>query len=246
MQIPHISIKNASLSYQEHLVFSGLELEIAPKQWLALLGKSGVGKSSLLHIIAGLNHPQACLKAELHADSALPIQDQIAYMAQADLLLPWLNLLDNVLLSAKLKGQNTLVNREKALFLLEKVGLVAKQNHYPHQLSGGMRQRAALARTLLQEKPIVLMDEPFSSVDAITRYELQNLSAELLKDKTVLFITHDPSEALRLASDIYIMQGKPATLKHWLHLDTPAPRALSLASLTQLQTQLFHALSEAL
>src|SRR3990167_3228776 len=114
---------------------------------------------------------------------------------------------------------------------------------YPHQLSGGMRQRVALVRTLMEEKPIILMDEPFSALDAITRYKLQALAVDLLKEKTVFFITHDPSEALRLAHIIYIMQGRPAFLKPVAHLSSAIPRELTDPETSKLQTDLFHQLA---
>ena len=139
------------------------------------------------------------------------LKNNIAYMAQQDLLMPWLSVLDNVTLSAKFGNAIKRVQKEDALTLLEKVGLLDSANSLPKQLSGGMRQRVALARTLMQNKPVILMDEPFSAVDAVTRYRLQDLACELLKDKTVVLITHDPGEAIRLADKIYIMQGKPSS-----------------------------------
>ncbi|GAL36098.1 hydroxymethylpyrimidine ABC transporter ATPase component [Vibrio maritimus] len=117
-------------------------------------------------------------------------------MAQQDLLLPWLSVIDNVCLASRLNGKKVDdVTHQKALVLLDQVGLANKATARPAELSGGQRQRVALARTLMQNKPVVLMDEPFSALDAVTRHKLQELAADLLKDKTVLLITHDPQEA---------------------------------------------------
>ena len=160
------------------------------------------------------------------------LHDQIAYMAQQDLLMPWSSALDNVMLSDKFGSNNSnrrsnkKQQRQKALQLLQQVGLADKADYLPQQLSGGMRQRVALARTLMQNKPIVLMDEPFSALDAVTRYRLQNLAHELLKDKTVVLITHDPQEAIRLAGQLYIMQGQPAFAEALTVPSTTAPRKI--------------------
>lgn len=247
MTTPSITIENASLSYPNKVIFKDINLHIPAGQWLALLGSSGAGKSSLLRLIAGLTTSQEKSQGILSASNGLPVHEQIAYMAQTDLLLPWMNVLDNATLGMKLRQHslNKKENIERAKSLLIEVGLEQALSLYPHQLSGGMRQRVALVRTLMEDKPIVLMDEPFSALDAITRYKLQALSAELLKNKTVLFITHDPTEALRLANEIYLMQGMPANLKSIASLSSATPRPLTDTELTSLQALLFDELSHA-
>lgn len=217
-----LSLQKASLAYQQQLLFTDLNLDLPSQQWVALLGQSGVGKSSLLRMIAGLEMLQSQFQAEIY-----PANSPIAYLSQRDSLLPWLTVLKNVLLGHQLNPSANQYTKERALNLLQQVGLQEAAGAYPHQLSGGMRQRVVLARTLIQDKEIVLMDEPFSAVDAITRYKLQNLASQLLKDKTVMFITHDPQEALRMANHIYMMQGKPAVLKKIVSLDSPIPRAVN-------------------
>ena len=128
-------------------------------------------------------------------------------MAQQDLLMPWLSIMDNIFLGHKLtKKTVTPAQHQTALDLLDRVGLSGCEAHYPNTLSGGMRQRAALVRTLMQDKPFVFMDEPFSALDAVTRHHMQALAFELLKDRTVLLITHDPQEALRLGQQILILK----------------------------------------
>ena len=155
----------------------------------------------------------------------------IAYMAQQDLLLPWLSVLDNVCLTQRLQGQPLhQAIREQAMHLLEQVGLADKATSCPHALSGGMRQRVALARTLMQDRPVVLMDEPFSALDAVTRHKLQGLAFALLQGKTVLLVTHDPQEAVRLGHHIFIMEGRPATARPLLDLTGTPPREINAAS----------------
>ncbi|WP_442966018.1 ABC transporter ATP-binding protein [Psychromonas sp. MB-3u-54] len=190
----------------------GLNMSFPAGQWTCILGRSGCGKTSLLRYLAGLLDQKTSWSGELKTTPPqFNLKNNIAYMAQQDLLMPWLSVLDNVTLSAKFGNTITAVQKQAALALLEKVGLLDSADCLPQKLSGGMRQRVALARTLMQNKPVILMDEPFSAVDAVTRYRLQDLAWELLKDKTVVLITHDPQEAIRLADQIYIMQGKPSS-----------------------------------
>lgn len=225
----HLAIHCPRLIYQQQIIFEDLHFTLPLKKITCLLGPSGVGKSSLLRVITGLENTK----------------NQIAYLAQTDLLLPWFNVLDNVLIGARLRGEVTPQLTQRAKELLARVGLNSAEKKYPQQLSGGMRQRAALVRTLLEDRPIVLMDEPFSAVDAITRYQLQALTAELLRERTVLFVTHDPLEALRLAENIYILAGKPATLTLAATLDTSTPRDLNDPELIRLQGKLFTELTHA-
>jgi putative hydroxymethylpyrimidine transport system ATP-binding protein len=134
-------------------------------------------------------------------------------MAQQDLLLPWLSARDNVLIGRRLRGERVgPAARGRAEELLVRVGLRSAVTARPAALSGGMRQRVALARTLMEDRPVVLMDEPFAGLDAITRYELQALAAELLAERTVLLVTHDPLEALRLGHRLLVLAGRPARL----------------------------------
>jgi putative hydroxymethylpyrimidine transport system ATP-binding protein len=197
-----------------------------------------------LRLIANLSSDNTQISAKITTDANQPIDDLIAYMAQTDLLLPWLSVLENVLLGSRLRGDRA-PPKEEALALLAEVGLEKAAGRLPRDLSGGMRQRVALVRTLLQDKPIVLMDEPFSALDAITRFKLQNLAARLLQDKTVFLVTHDPVEALRLADEIVIMSGVPATLHSPISFETPRPRDAASPEVISLQAALFYELSKA-
>ncbi|MEZ9393819.1 ABC transporter ATP-binding protein [Vibrio splendidus] len=225
-----VQLSNASLRYNdsEHATLSGLSLSLNAGKWTVLLGRSGCGKTTVLRYLAGLLDNKVEWQGTLATSDELPLTDRIAYMAQQDLLLPWLSVIDNVCLSHRFqnpasdKAQQT----NQALELLAAVGLVDYANAMPDQLSGGMRQRVALARTLMQDKPVVLMDEPFSALDAVTRHKLQSLACELLKGKTVVLITHDPQEAVRLADNLYVLQGTPANAQSLSVPNTATPRVL--------------------
>ncbi len=169
----------------------------------------------------------------------------MAYMAQEDLLLPWLNVLENVTLGYRLRDRSHTHPEvvERATGLLREVGLQASALATPDALSGGMRQRAAIARTLMEDQPVVLMDEPFSALDAITRLDLQNLAAGLLGGRTTLLITHDPLEALRLGDAIHTLDGQPASLSPALRPAGPAPRDAGDPELLSLQARLLRQLS---
>lgn len=237
---PNIYLKAITLAYREQNLFSNLDLHLPAGQWVALIGSSGTGKTTLLRAIAGLTTQALTINGEIVADNALPACQQIAYMAQNDLLFPWLSVLENTLLSKKLTPSAPhRLHVKRAKGLLEKVGLAEAIHLYPHQLSGGMRQRTALARTLMEDKPVVLMDEPFSALDAITRFKLQNLAASLLKGKTVFFITHDPAEALRLAHTVYLLKGSPAKLSPIAQPLSSPPRSPSHPEVVKFQTTLF-------
>lgn len=198
-----------SLRYAGDYLFENTHLELPAGQCSALLGPSGVGKSSLLRLIAGLQAFESGGTIRFGAAGG-ESPNTIAYMAQQDLLLPWLNALGNVMLGARLRGEKP--DRARARDLLGRVGLAKQEKAMPATLSGGMRQRVALARTLMEDRPVVLMDEPFSALDAITRLRLQELAAELLRGRTILLVTHDPMEALRIGERIFIMAGRPALL----------------------------------
>lgn len=212
-----VGLSGACLSYGATRLFDGLDLTLQAGRFTCLLGPTGVGKSSLLRLIAGLA-PTATMRELVCSDGRSPA-GRIAYMAQQDGLLPWSTVLDNVLLGARLRGEPPDPARARAL--LEEVGLAHAGHLRPAALSGGMRQRAALARTLMENRPLVLMDEPFSAVDALTRLRLQDLAARLLRGRTVLLVTHDPLEALRLGDVVLVLSGSPATL----HAATLPPEA---------------------
>ncbi|MEZ8234247.1 ABC transporter ATP-binding protein [Vibrio splendidus] len=225
-----VQLSNASLRYNdsEHVTLSGLSLSLNAGKWTVLLGRSGCGKTTVLRYLAGLLDDKVEWQGTLATSDELPLTDRIAYMAQQDLLLPWLSVIDNVCLSHRFQSpvSDKTLQTNQALELLAAVGLADHASTMPDQLSGGMRQRVALARTLMQDKPVVLMDEPFSALDAVTRHKLQSLACELLRDKTVVLITHDPQEAVRLADNLYVLQGTPANAQSLSVPLTSTPRVL--------------------
>jgi putative hydroxymethylpyrimidine transport system ATP-binding protein len=212
---PDIFIDNASLAYQHQYIFRDISLQIPAGRHIAILGASGVGKSSLLRMIAGLLTRDEKTSGNISTSNQIELSKQIAYLSQQDSLLPWLTTRENLLISLKLRAHtNTEAEQKRRLLdkLLQQTGIAHAADLYPQQLSGGMRQRAALIRTLLEDKPIILLDEPFSALDPLTRFHLQTLAHDMLRMKTVIFITHQSDEAIRLADSIYIMRGSPAQL----------------------------------
>lgn len=239
-----VRLTGAHLAYAESVLFDRLDLVLPGGETTCLLGPSGVGKTSLLRLVAGLE--RAAQGTAVDGDGRA-LDGRVAYMAQRDLLLPWLSVLENVMLGSRLRGQRA-KRREYArrgLLLLASVGLAGRESDDPASLSGGMRQRVALARTLMEDRPIVLMDEPFSSLDAITRYELQELAAAMLAGRTVLLVTHDPLEALRLGHRIHVMAGRPARLDAPLRPFGAPPRDPDQADLLSMQGELLKRLARA-
>ena len=234
---PDIRIDGLTLRFGTRTIFENLSLDIPGGRITALLGTSGVGKTSLLKILAGL--AQASQGAVRAGDGGL-LAGRIAYMAQTDLLYPWLRVIDNVMLGSRLRGERR--DASRAMHLLERVGLADRARALPMELSGGMRQRTALARTLYEDRPMVLMDEPFSALDAVTRARVQELAAELLEGRTVLLITHDPMEACRLGHKLVVLAGHPAVLRAPITVPGRVPRALDDPDLLRTQGQLMRAL----
>ncbi|MGX9965240.1 ABC transporter ATP-binding protein [Roseomonas sp. F4] len=223
-------------------MLGALDLAVAAGRITALLGPSGSGKSTLLRLVAGLL--PVPVGGSVTATDGAPLPGRIAYMAQQDLLAPWRDVLGNITLGAHLRGEAPDLTR--AGVMLAEVGLTpADAQKRPAQLSGGMRQRVALARTLMEDRPLVLMDEPFSAVDAPTRHRMQSLAARLLAGRTVLLVTHDPLEALRLADQIFVLSGSPAVPVPVPVPTGAPPRPAGDPALLAAQAALLERLSEA-
>ena len=222
---PSVILTGGHLRFAGKEVFRDLNLTLPSGKWTCLLGPSGVGKTSLLRQLAGLRAEDGTMDGMVEAGDGAPLADRVAYMAQQDLLLPWASVLENVLIGPKLRGETIgREDRERAITVLSEVGVAAEADALPATLSGGMRQRVALARTLFEDRPVILMDEPFSSLDAITRRRLQDLAAALLAGRTVLLVTHDPMEALRVGDEILVLKGSPAQVRPPLIPDGVPPR----------------------
>ena len=243
MPPPGLIVRQASLTFGDRPLFHGLQARFDAGSWTCLLGRSGSGKSSLLRMIASLRLPDNH-HLDLATSDGAPLTGRLAWMAQQDLLVPWQRVVDNVMLGAHWRGRPKPEDRQHAERLLDQVGLADKAGQWPDELSGGQRQRVALARTLFEDASVVLMDEPFSAVDAITRLELHDLASRLLADRTVIMVTHDPLEALRLADRILILQGEPA---HLVSIPVPEgarPRPLDNVDLQRRQAELVTRLQE--
>ena len=190
----------------ENKVLNDITLEINENEIVALLGPSGCGKSTILNIIASL---------ENYSEGKMILNAKLGYMFQKDNLLPWRTIFDNVCLGLEIQKKNTIENKNYVKTLLQKYDLLDYINHYPHELSGGMRQRVSLIRTLALKPDLLLLDEPFSALDAQTKLTVQNDVYSIIKNekKSALIVTHDISEAIALSDKIIILTIKPATIK---------------------------------
>jgi NitT/TauT family transport system ATP-binding protein len=205
------------------VALKGVTLTVEAGEIVVLVGPSGCGKTTLLNSVCGLL-PEG---AELSGSLTVAKNVRLGYMPQKDALLPWRTVLGNVEVGPELRGSDRTERRAKAESLIELVGLSQFRHHYPHELSGGMRQRVSLARTLAYGPDVILMDEPFAALDAFNRTALQE---ELLRinDKTrltVLFITHDLSEALVLGRRVAVMSSRPGRILDVYPIDLPEPRS---------------------
>jgi putative hydroxymethylpyrimidine transport system ATP-binding protein len=233
---PTVTLEQISFSYPGEQIFRSLNFTLKSGQWTCLIGPSGCGKSTLLRLISGTLREG--LSGRIRFNDSNNHKGLTAWMAQKDLLLPWLSVVDNVCLGARLRGEMSLQKRSKAILLLEDAGLGEYADALPSALSGGMRQRVALLRTLMEDRSVILMDEPFSALDALTRLKLQDLAARLVKGATVLMVTHDPLEALRLGHRIFVMTGRPATLSDALIPPGSPPRKPGDPAVISLQAKL--------
>lgn len=210
---------------KEFFALKNASLQIEEGKFVSIIGPSGCGKSTLFNIIAGLIPPTTG-NVFLDGKDIVGKNGYVGYMLQKDLLLPWRTILHNVILGLEVKGIRKKEAIDRAMPLLEKYGLGGFENHYPDELSGGMRQRAALLRTLLYDQDIILLDEPFGALDAQTRLMMQEWLLQIWGDfkKTVLFITHDIDEAIFLSDEIYILTQRPGTVKEKVAVPLQRPR----------------------
>ena len=237
-----VSIQDLSLDFGEQVLFEHLDLTLLLNEWVSLLGCSGVGKSTLLRLIAGLD-----IQGKIQGNIISHPNIRVSWLPQKDTLYPWLSIVDNVQLENVLFGNKSAKTTIRAKVLLEQVGMSEHLNKNCTQLSGGQKQRVALARVLMENADLVLLDEPFSALDAISRYQLQNLAYELLKNKSVLLVTHDPQEALRLSQRIFVLrspQPNQSALSDVIKPEGKAPRDLNQNNLWMLQQQLLNELLE--
>jgi ABC-type nitrate/sulfonate/bicarbonate transport system ATPase subunit len=209
----------------------GLDLEVADGEFVSVIGPSGCGKSTLFNILAGLEEPSAgALELDGARSGASGLLGRVGYMPQRDLLMPWRTILDNTILGLEVAGVGRAEARRQALALFPDFGLAGFERRRPGELSGGMRQRAALLRTFLAGREVILLDEPFGALDSLTRAGMQQWLLQVWEEhrKTILLITHDVDEALFLSDRVYVLSPRPGRVVLSLEVDLPRPRAYEL------------------
>jgi ABC-type nitrate/sulfonate/bicarbonate transport system ATPase subunit len=216
---------------KEFVALEPTDLAAPTGRFISLIGPSGCGKSTLFNIIAGLQAPTTG-RVLIDGQDFTGYIGQVGYMLQKDLLLPWRTVLDNVALGMEISGVPIKEARARALPLIIKYGLSGFEHQYPSSLSGGMRQRAALLRTLLVERDVVLLDEPFGALDAQTKSQMQEWLLQIFADfgRTVIFVTHDVEEAVFLSDEIHVMASRPGRIIETLPIDLPRPRDRAIVS----------------
>ncbi|PNQ86841.1 ABC transporter ATP-binding protein [Paenibacillus polymyxa] len=236
---PALELDGISLAFREKRsslpVLQDVSLTVKPGEFVSLIGPSGSGKSTLFHIIGGLLKPQQG-RIRMHGQDVTGERGHISYMPQQPALFPWRTTLDNILLGQENAPRKDAVaesryvsereRRKEALQWLEQVGLGKFAKAYPHTLSGGMQQRAAFLRALLSPQELMLLDEPFSALDALTRADMQQWLLRMWEKnrRSVLFITHSIEEALLLSDRIYVLSARPASVMHVVDVPFPRPR----------------------
>lgn len=228
----------------------GITLTLGAGEIVSLIGPSGCGKSTLLDVIAGLIIPEA---GEVTVDGAsvLGRKGLMGYMPQKDVLFPWRNILENVLVSCEIRGDDLKKAREEALSLLPAFGLEHFAEAFPYQLSGGMRQRVSFLRSYLCKKEIMLLDEPFGKLDALTRMQMQQWFLEMWQQfgSSVLLVTHDIDEAILLSDRVYVMSGRPGRILAEVVVSLERPRELGMnttPAFNKIKTELLAHLDEAI
>jgi ABC-type nitrate/sulfonate/bicarbonate transport system ATPase subunit len=224
-----LSIENLNVRFGSVIALSDVSLDIAEGEFVCILGASGCGKSTLFNVVSGLLKASSG-KIVLDGQDVSNRPGQVGYMLQKDLMLPWRTVLGNITLAASLTRGATARDRAEAAELASRYGLGDFLNHYPHALSGGMRQRVAMMRTIAAGRQVMLLDEPFGALDAQTRLGMQQWLLQLWRDlkRTILFVTHDVDEAIFLADRIVVMTPRPGRIAEILKVDLPRPRPLEV------------------
>ena len=205
-----LTVSKLCKNFGDLSIFADFDLKLSTRGFTVLIGPSGCGKSTLFNVLTGVTFPDGG-NVSWHGEAVPSLKDISAYMQQKDLLLPWFSLMDNALLPAKIAGYDPIESVQKVRALFGQLGLEGFESYLPGEISGGMRQRCALVRTLMFERELVLLDEPLSALDAITRRGLQSLLLMLQAEfgKSILMITHDIEEALALADEVLVLSGRP-------------------------------------
>ena len=252
---PRLRIENLGKSFPARsghdamTALEGVDIDIRAGEFVSIIGPSGCGKSTLFNMLAGLIKPS---NGTIYLDGSEPdsLLGKIGYMPQKDLLMPWRTVLDNVTLGLEMDGMRRRAARAQAMDELPRFGLKGFEQRWPSSLSGGMRQRAALLRTFLAGREVMLLDEPFGALDALTRQAMQEWLLELWASdrKTVVFITHDVEEAVYLSDRVHVMSGRPGRVELSLDITLPRPRSYEMTvspEFNALKQQLLEPLHEA-
>lgn len=228
--VPAVSFEDVTIRFQTpsggvHTAAERITLDFTQGEFVAIVGPSGCGKSTLLNAAAGLLFPPEG-KVRIFGEELGGINPDATYMFQGDALLPWRTVIDNVCLGLTFRGVAPAEAREQGMQWIDRVGLKGFENHFPHQLSGGMRKRVAVAQSWIVNPQILLMDEPFGALDIQTRQNMENELLTLWQQnrRTVLFVTHDLEEAIALSDKVVVLTAGPAQLKGIYTVDLPRPR----------------------
>ena len=240
--------KSFNVDGHRQLVLDDIQLTVGEGEFVSIIGPSGCGKSTLLNIVAGLDSPDSGT-VTVEGNQGVSALGRVGYMQQKDLLLPWRTVLDNAILGLELHGMPRRQARTRALELTEFFGLKGFESQYPYALSGGMKQRAAFLRTMLMDQEIVLLDEPFGALDALTRVQMQEWLLQLWDSlrKTIVLITHDMDEAILLSDRVYVLTHRPGRVTMVLDVDLPRPRSyeqVTEPSFARLKSRLLEPLRE--
>ena len=226
-----IIISNLSKKYKDKLILKDIDLHVYDEEIVSIIGPSGCGKSTIFNILSNLT---TCDSGEVD------INGRFSYMYQKDLLLPYKNIMDNVSLPLILKGEKKKKSKETVKPYFSTFGLEGYENKYPHELSGGMRQRVNFMRTFVNSSDIMLLDEPFGALDSITRSSMQNWLLDIKKEikSTILLITHDIDEAIILSDRIYILSNKPAVVTKEVFVDKRIYNKNNLENIAKLKKEI--------
>ncbi|OQQ26303.1 ABC transporter [Prescottella equi] len=221
-EVPVVELATVTKSFGTRRVLNGIDLAVRQGEFVSVIGPSGCGKSTVFGIVAGLDSP----------DSGSVSAPTCAHMPQKDLLFPWRSVLENTALGLEVQRLPKKQARARAAELFPRFGLAGFEDARPHQLSGGMRQRAALLRTVVQDRSVLLLDEPFGALDSLTRTEMQTWLQDVWQQYrwTVLMITHDVREAVFLSDRVIVLSARPATVRREVVVDLPRPRELPIVT----------------
>ncbi|KKC37979.1 ABC transporter ATP-binding protein [Devosia epidermidihirudinis] len=241
-----LALRGVGKQFGDLNVLGDVSIDVAPGEFVSILGPSGAGKSTIFQILTGGTKADTGVIA-FDGSELADASDKFALMPQKDALMPWRRIVDNATLGLEVQGLSRKTAREKVAPLFEEFGLAGFEQHYPHQLSGGMRQRVALLRTVIQQRQMLLLDEPFGALDALTRTAMQQWLERMWGQHnwTALLITHDVREAVFLSDRIYVLSARPARVTHEIRVPLARPRRVAdLASpeATRIEAELLEAL----